>query len=249
MTDELAGPARLANARLAPPPARRVGRRALVGLAALTPLCVATSSRAGPTRAVDRVVARFHAPELGGAARPRFVTERELAFETRLEALAGGWRGSGAFPYRERDVRAALERHVAETLLAAARIDPEPRPEAVTRQTAVARELLEHRVGGAQRLTAAAAAEGMTERDVLRVLRRQARAALYLDRMVEPMLAPSEPLLRALHEDRRTPFGGQPWAQVREATRRWWVSKHLAGALVRYFRNARARVTLVVVAR
>ncbi|MCC6215137.1 MAG: hypothetical protein IT376_09725 [Polyangiaceae bacterium] len=224
-----------------------VSRRAVLALAIAAPLGAPARAVAGPGRRVDRVVARFHAPELGGAAQPRFVTERELAFETRLEALTGGWRGAGTFAYRERDVRAALERHVAETLLASARIDPEPSAQLVTSQTAVARELLEHRVGGAPRLAAAAAAEGMAERDVLRVLRRQARAALYLDRMVEPMLAPTEALLRALHEDRRTPFGGQPWAPVREATRRWWVSRRLAAALVRYFRNARSRVTLVVV--
>ncbi|HEX7604003.1 MAG TPA: hypothetical protein VF316_20440, partial [Polyangiaceae bacterium] len=29
----------------------------------------------------DTVVVRFHAPETGGAARPRYVTARSLAFE------------------------------------------------------------------------------------------------------------------------------------------------------------------------
>ncbi len=37
---------------------------------------------------VDRAVVRFEAPETGGARRPRFVFERELAFEARLEALS-----------------------------------------------------------------------------------------------------------------------------------------------------------------
>ena len=46
---------------------------------------------AGPLAAepvlVDRAVVRFEAPETGGARHPRFVFERELSFEARLEAL------------------------------------------------------------------------------------------------------------------------------------------------------------------
>ena len=37
---------------------------------------------------VDRAVVRFFAPETGGTAHPRFVLERTLAFEARLEAMA-----------------------------------------------------------------------------------------------------------------------------------------------------------------
>ena len=35
----------------------------------------------------DAVVVRFHSPETGGAARPRYVTARALAYEARLVAL------------------------------------------------------------------------------------------------------------------------------------------------------------------
>ena len=66
---------------------------------------------------VDRTVVRFHAPETGGTAQPRFITERTLAFEARLEAMAGTPEGIGD-GYQEHDVRAAVERHVAEELLA-----------------------------------------------------------------------------------------------------------------------------------
>ncbi len=67
--------------------------------------------------ALDRAVVRFEAPETGGALRPQFVYERELAFEARLEALADADRAQGGAPYLDRHVRAALERHVAEELL------------------------------------------------------------------------------------------------------------------------------------
>ncbi|HEV8548397.1 MAG TPA: hypothetical protein VGQ57_05195, partial [Polyangiaceae bacterium] len=74
---------------------------------------------------VDRTVVRFTAPELGGPRAPRFVSARLLALEARLEALADPDSTAGA-PYREHHVSAALERHVAEMLLANLRIEPEP---------------------------------------------------------------------------------------------------------------------------
>ncbi len=63
------------------------------------------------------MVARFSAPETGGAAHPRFVEERALAFEARLEVMAEKAEGTGE-AYQERHVRDALERLVGEELLA-----------------------------------------------------------------------------------------------------------------------------------
>jgi hypothetical protein len=94
--------------------------------AVLASLCLSLTApvaHAEPVR-VDRAVVRFTAPELGGARSPRFVLGRQLAFEARLEALSDSER---AGVYRERHLSAALERHVAETLLAGLRIDPSPR--------------------------------------------------------------------------------------------------------------------------
>ena len=103
---------------------------------------------------IDRVVVRFYAPETGGAERPRFVSERRLAFEARLEALADQDRGAeGA--YRERHVSAALERHISEVLLASLRIEPEPSEAVMTRQVELARKLMSDRVGGDEALAAA----------------------------------------------------------------------------------------------
>src|SRR5688572_27529698 len=111
---------------------------------------------------VEQVAVRFTAPELGGARSPRFVFQHVLAFEARLAALSSGEPIAG---FRERHVTAALERHVSETLLANLRIEPEPSAELVTRQAMSARRMLEDRVGGAEHVTRAARAEGISERE------------------------------------------------------------------------------------
>jgi transposase-like protein len=194
---------------------------------------------------VERTAVRFIAPETGGAQSPRFIFERTLSFEARLEALADPDQDSAA-PYRERHVRAALERHVAETLLASLHIDPEPTAEDLDRQTRSARLMLLARVGGPAALAQAARAEGIGDRELLGVIRRQARASLYLDRMVMPMLAPSDAELRAVqraapHELRARPFG-----EIAADLRHWYVSRRLAAALNSFYQNARARLVLTI---
>lgn len=156
---------------------------------------------AGPARAepitLDRVAVRFYAPETGGVERPRFITQRRLAFEARIEALADQSRSDDA-AYRERHLSAALERHVSEVLLASLRIEPEPSEAVMSRQVELARKLLVDRVGGEDALLAAQRAEGVSAAELSSLLRRQARASLYLDRMVAPMLRPSDAELEAI---------------------------------------------------
>ena len=196
---------------------------------------------------LDRAVVRFTAPESGGVRAPRFVLERVLAFEARLEALADPSHPvRQAKPYRERHVRSALERHIAETLLASLRIDPEPLPKELTRQTRAARLVLLQRVGGEAALTQAARAEGIGEREILRILRRQARASLYLDRMVAPMLKPSDPELRSIHRSVPTPFQDRPFDEVAAELRRWYVARRLAAALASFYQNARSRLSITI---
>lgn len=219
-------------------------RAAFVGLA-LSMFTAVTARSAIP---VDRAVARFHAPDTGGPRNPRFVFERVLAFESRLEALADPHRGADPAPYRERHVTAALERHVAETLIASLRIDPEPSSAELAKQTQSVRARLVERVGGEAALLAAARAEGMGLRDQLEIFHRQARASLYLDRMVTPMLDPSDAELEALHKAGRTPFGGLPFAQVQNGLRRWYVSERLSDAVQAFYQNARGRLTFTLLA-
>ena len=191
-------------------------------------------------------MARFYAPESGGAQHPEFIFARELAFEARLEALANQDRGDRTAPYLDRHLRAALERHVAEDLLAHLPMDPEAKPFEIAARAASAREVLEQRVGGGDRLLEAAYAEGIGAVELDMLFRREARASLYLDRMVAPMLEPSDAELREVHRSGATPFRGQRFEDVSSALRKWYVADRLAAALANFYQNARARVHLTI---
>src|SRR5450432_4102620 len=196
---------------------------------------------------VDRAVVRFVAPETGGARRPRFVFERELSFEARLEALSDPDRASlGDAPFRDRHIAAALDRHIAETILGALRIDPDPTSAELEHQRQAAHRMLSDRAGGEEALDTARRAEGISEREFARLLQQKARASLYLDRMVTPMLEPSEAELRSLHKSTSTPFADAPFDTIRPALLRWYVSRRLNAALSSFFENARSRIDVTV---
>lgn len=196
---------------------------------------------------VDRAVVRFEAPETGGALHPRFVFERELSFEARLEALSDPDRASLVdAPYKERHVTAALDRHVAETILGALRIEPEPTAPELDRQSQLAHRMLADRAGGEDALDAARRVEGISEREFARLLQQKARASLYLDRMVTPMLAPSDAELRSLHKSTNTPFKNAAFDTIRPALLRWYVSRRLNAALASFYENARSRIDLTI---
>lgn len=221
-------------------------RRGFSAALAVFGLALSVALGASPT-AVDRAVVRFVAPETGGARRPRFVFERELAFEARLEALSDPDRGAlGDTPYRDRDVAAALDRHIAETILGTLRIEPEPTSAELEHQSELAHRMLSDRAGGEDALDDARRAEGLSERELGRILRQKARASLYLDRMVTPMLQPSEAELRSIHKSTSTPFSKAPFDSIRPALLRWYVSRRLNAALSTFFENARSRIEVTV---
>ena len=83
----------------------------------------------------------------------------------------------------------------------------------------------------------AAAAEGIDSREVTSILRRQARASLYLDRMVAPMLTPSDAELRNIHRVVQTPFRDRPYEEIEPALRRWYVGRRLNAALASFSRT------------
>jgi hypothetical protein len=194
---------------------------------------------------LDRVVVRWSAPETGGPVKPQFIFERELAFESRLEAMSDPDPDPGTYP--DRHVRAALDRHIAETLLASLPVTPTPAPREIAARAEAARAILEQRVHGRDRLIAAAAAEGISSDELDALLRRQARASLYLDRMVAPMLEPSPVELRALHRAGATPFKDEDFEKAQPALVRWYVGQKLSQAIETFYLNARSRVTLVMI--
>jgi hypothetical protein len=196
---------------------------------------------------VDRVVVRFTAPELGGVSAPSFILERELAFEARLEALADPrFSPTDSEPYLPVHVRAALERHIAEAILESLRMTPPPTQEEIEVRAVAAEASLAIEVRGATLLGQAAREEGLEQREVYRLLQRRARASLYLDRMVAPMLSPSEAELQSLHNSGRTPFSRVTFNEVAADMRRWYVSRALRQAVQAYYDGARSRITLTV---
>jgi len=222
--------------------------RAAMGIVLCAFLLAGTASAQAPQEQpilLDRVVVRWHAPETGGVDRPQFIFERELAFEARLEALSDPDSEPGA--YSDRHVRAALERHIAESLLASLPIVPEPKPQEVAAVAEGARAVLVQRVKGWGRLNEAATAEGIGTDELDAMLRRQARASLYLDRMVAPLLSPSEAELRALHKTEQNPYSREPFDKIAPDLERWVKAQRLGQAFKTYFQNAETRIVLTLV--
>jgi hypothetical protein len=210
-----------------------------------------TEPAAVPHLVVDRVVVRFFAPETGGAKVPRFVLQRTLAFEARLEALVSG--SDRGDDYQERDVHAALEHDMAEQILASladklvADSPADKRPaldEIPGVEKDVGAALLE-RLGGRERVDEAARAEQLDPAEVDALLHRAALAAWYLDR-ASPLLHPADDQLRDVYRTWAHPYRGRPFDQVREALARWFVVERLRVAEAAFLQSARARVRVTV---
>jgi hypothetical protein len=223
----------------------RAGPRSPALLLATMLLALGWASPSSADVAVDRVVARFTAPEIGGVSSPRYVFERELAFEARLEALSdGSFEARADEPYLERHAHAALERHMAETLLEGQEIAPEPTRVELDGRVRAARVSLEQQVGGERSLAFAMSAEGIEPGELYRLLWRRARASLYLDRMVASMLTPGDAELMIVHRTMATPFSAQPYEQIAPQLRRWYIAQRLNTAVRAFYESARARITL-----
>jgi hypothetical protein len=222
---------------------------ALMAAAAIT-----ASAPARAERSLDRTVVRFYAPETGGTANPRFIEERTLAFEARLELMAERADAADGAAYQERHVRAALEHHVAEEILATlahklvAESPASKRPgldEIKRVQQEMTAALLE-RLGGRPRVDVAAQAEQLDSPDVDALFDRAGLAAWYLDRVVAPILQPSDEQLREVFRTSAHPFRGQPFDQVRTALRRWFVLERVRVAESAFLQAARARTRIIV---
>jgi hypothetical protein len=228
----------------------RAGLLAIVAFAgclgaALRPAVAAEpGSRARVSRfaLVDRAVVRFAAAEAGGKARPHFIYERELAFEARLTALSDPAFRPGREPYRRHHLQAALERHIAEVLLSALRLEEQPSAAAMAHQVQAARSVLEQQVGGPEALAHAAESEGIGLVELEHLFHRQARASFYLDTMVTPMLEPGEFELRRAHRSGKTPFSSLPFDEARPLVERWYIGQALRTAAANFYQSARSRL-------
>jgi hypothetical protein len=238
-----------------PPGSSRAASKARAlscALGLVAAIAASTGGAQAAPRAIDRVVARFYAPETGGANHPRFVLERGLAFEARLEAMAASSGAAGG--YEERDVRAALDHVVAEQLLASLAdkliVDSpaEKRPlfDEIPRIEHDLDSALLERFGGRPRVEQAADDEQIDATEVTALVHRAALAAWYLDRAVSPILHPSEEQLREVYRTAAHPYRGRPFAETKDALARWFVVERLRVAEVAFLQSARSRVHVIV---
>ena len=202
---------------------------------------------------IDRVVVRYWSPETGGAAQPRFLDERSLAFESRLAEMSERAEGLGQ-GYQERHVRDALDHAIGEEMLASlahtllVELPPTKRPSETDLgriQTEVGTGTVD-RLGGRARVDEAAAAEGLDAADVDALLRRQALAAWYIDRAVTPVLDPTDEQLREVFRTSAHPFRGQAFEAVRAPFARWLVVDLVRAAEGAFLQAARSRVKVVI---
>jgi len=225
---------------------RALGARALVAWGVVLVASLAPAPARAKPASVDRVVVRYFTPETGGAAKPRFVTERQLAFFSRVESRTEGVDvPKGDYPARF--VRAALDRIIAEDMLADLQIRRGIEPEGLPRLADEARAELELRVGGASRLAQLMEEEGLDDAELRVALMRRVRAAHYVDRAIQPILRPNEEELRTAFRTSLHPLRTFRFEDVRDEMVRWLVQERLRLVSADFLQAARARVTIAFV--
>ncbi len=204
---------------------------------------------ASADRAVlDRVAVRFYAPETGGTSHPHFITERVLSFEARLLAMSEQGATAQAAP-EERYLREAVERHVAEELLASLGIEGGKEAPDLSRLADDARSETEARIGGEGPLREAASVERIDPEEVQAIFLRHARAAFYLDHHVTPLLYPDDEQLREVFRTAAHPFRNRRFEDARKDLARWLVAERLKAAESTFLQTMRTRVKIVIVGR
>ena len=206
----------------------------------------ASSAAAQEPATPDRVAVRFIAPETGGAARPRFLTERQLGFFARVEALIEQVPLEGD-AYPERYVRAATDRLVARAMLAGLLIQAGSEPPDLPRLTQEARGELADRIGGNAVLEDALQREGIEEVELSAFLRDKVRALYYVDKTIQPVLAVTEDSLREAYRSTTHPFRTMKYDDAKARLRRWLVSERMRSAELEFLQSARARIRIATI--
>lgn len=194
---------------------------------------------------VDAVAVRFSSPETGGATRPRFITQRELSFDARLLACAE--EGRLAEP-QDRHIRAVVDQRIAIEMLSRLPLEPEPDTNALLRVARILEAAVIDRVGGEAVLQSAAAVEGFESREIDAMFLREARAALYVERAITPVLYPSDEVLRDVYRTTAHPYRGAKYEEVHDALERWFALERLRASELQFLQGARARVKVAYTA-
>ena len=195
---------------------------------------------------LDGTAVRYYAPEIGGASKPRFLNQRVLAFQANVEAKVEDPANVGT---QDRHVRSAMDRLVVEGILAALPLDHPPDARELATLVALLRAGVAERIGGESVLDAAGAAQGLAPEEIERIYMVRARAALYADRSLSPLLYPSEEQLREVFRTAPHPFRGQRFEGVRTRLGAWFVEERLRVVEGAFLQSARSRIRVVPVRR
>lgn len=203
-------------------------------------------AHAQPVVVPDRVAVRFFSPETGGAAQPRFLTERELGLFARIEALIEQVPVEADI-YPERYARAAVDRLVARAMLASLLVQRGSEPPDLPRLALDARAELADRIGGPAVLEDAMQREGIEESELLAFLRDQVRATWYVDKAITPVIAVTEDSLREAFRSTLHPYRTQKFEDARPRLRRWLVAERMRAAELEFLQSARTRIKIATV--
>lgn len=213
---------------------------ATFGVLGVTPVAHAEDQKKAVL--VDRIAVRWSSTDRGVTNTPQVIFARELAFEARLEAMAGGEPPDAAIS--ERYLRAALNRHISEALLSLLPVDTEPTAEDIAKRADAAASVLEARVGGIEKIAKALELEGLSVDELAAIHRRSARASLYLDRMIAPQIEPTRQELVDLQASGTTPYTKEPFDKVEEKLRRWLLAQRLNDTLDAFFQKSRSKIVV-----
>ncbi|MBP9111279.1 MAG: hypothetical protein KBF88_00655 [Polyangiaceae bacterium] len=194
------------------------------------------------TTFIDGIAARFHAPEIGGVAQPRFITHRELAFEATI--LARLEKAEDNFAFEERHARLALDRILADTLLAELPMERVSKRGELRKIATDLQWVTAFRLGGEDTLVAIAKGQGFSADELTRWFERRARAAFYVNRSVTQLLSLSEAALRESFRTTNHPFRGKTFDEARESLAKWIMDEKLRSAELAFVQNGRSRIAV-----
>ena len=216
---------------------------------AALPLLIALAAAGSPSPGEGRVVEEVVAVIRPAGAEPRVVTLTKLAEEARLVMISRGATEAAFRPLDGPALKATLDWYVDQTLLS----EEASRLGVFEVEPAEARaelDRLKKRFARPEDYAAFLAETGMSEEDVLAVLRRMLRVQRYLDSRVAGAARArvSDAEVEEAWKARREELGGLPLAQVRESLRARLVEERVRADVKALLSDLRRRGEVRVLA-
>ena len=230
---------------------RAAGHAASAIAAVLSVAIAIVPAAAAPSKVIDRVVARFSDPESGqGGGAIRFVMMRELILDAWLVAYERAAPGTTPVGFDDKQLRTAVERHVIEEVLSERLGDTVP-ANVIVKRTDEARTALGLLVGTGRVEEALAAASGGVPGggvvELASILRRRARAEIYLELAISQPAEVGEADLRAAFAKPPVALVGKTFDEAAPALRIFLRSSRLREASQAYYQAVRGRLKLEIV--